>query len=205
MKLTTSTDNLEESNIVDRTGWPKGPWDNEPDRITWLIEEPDGWSFSCLLLRQETGHLCGYISIPWGHPLNPDAGLPCFDLGLDVHGGITYSERRAPDDPIEAEGTDRWHWFGFDCNHLNDYAPGELISRDRYKVYRDVDYVQNEVLKLATQLTKPDREDYTAQTILEQESSIMEYAENLLALHNDGTESLKIMSETHTLTYTPNK
>lgn len=58
---------------VDRSGWPSGAWDHEPDRLEW--RSPTG--FACLILRQQRGHLCGYVAVPPGHPLH----------------GIDYNER----------------------------------------------------------------------------------------------------------------
>jgi hypothetical protein len=37
---------------VDRTGWPPGPWDDEPDRIEW-IDEATGQP--CLMRRNGFG------------------------------------------------------------------------------------------------------------------------------------------------------
>jgi hypothetical protein len=67
---------------IDRTNWPPGPWDNEPDRI-----EFEHAGFPCLITRQALGHLCGYVAVPPGHKAH---GRDYDALDVSVHGGLTY-------------------------------------------------------------------------------------------------------------------
>jgi hypothetical protein len=86
---------------------------------------------------------------------------------LEVHGGITYADACAEDGPIchvpaPGEPDDVW-WFGFDCGHAFDLAPG-MVAHYRTLpglagssplfdgTYRDVAYVRAEVEGLAHQL-----------------------------------------------------
>jgi hypothetical protein len=91
-------------------------------------------------------------------------------LAFEVHGGVNYANDHVPG--RESDG--RW-WFGFDCGHADDYAPGavnfkkimgEMIDsmpeevratmRDivfrTEGVYRDQQYVVSECQSLAAQL-----------------------------------------------------
>jgi hypothetical protein len=135
-----------------RKGWPAGPWDNEPDRKEWRDAVT---GYPCLILRNSLGGLCGYVGVGPGHPLH---GVN-YDNALDinVHGGLTYSDKCAghichTPDPVESD--DVW-WFGFDCGHYRDMLPGILAHyrRDaRDQTYKDMAYVESEIASLAVQL-----------------------------------------------------
>jgi hypothetical protein len=134
--------------IHDRSAWPPGPWDDEPDRIEWL---DDSTGLHCLMLRSRIGAWCGYVAVPNGHPWH-DRGYD--DVEADVHGGLTYAEH-CRSDILEGEEVGICHaaedrrskvrWFGFDCAHWQDRTP--FVDG----VYRDVGYVRKEVLSLAQQ------------------------------------------------------
>lgn len=155
---------------IDRSGWPRGPWDNEPDFKRW-IDGPTG--FDCAIKRiVARGHLCGYVGIspdhPWFKvgsadgctlPKCTQCGLtPCKETYcehspsslLDVHGGVTYSDDSYGDDPAGL-----W-WFGFDCAHLGDLIPEEYPLPRPYTDYecdyKNMAFVKAEVKKLAKQL-----------------------------------------------------
>lgn len=152
---------------VDKSSWPRGPWDAEPDKKQW-IDAATG--LACLIVRnRDMGHLCGYVGVPSTHPAhgmsysgyeseNPVAAA----VGAaDVHGGLTFSSACGPhpDDPgrgichvTEPGEPDAW-WFGFDCAHYQDVSPGYNRGWSRGgEVYRDVAYVEAECAKLAAQL-----------------------------------------------------
>lgn len=145
---------------VDREGWAKGPWDDEPDRLEWRDQVT---GMPCLIVRSgTTGALCGYVGVP---PSHADHGKHWQDVeGVDVHGGLTYSSKCAgPICHVAAPGEpdDVW-WLGFDCAHHLDAAPGHdfrmAMIPDLPKgfrdgnVYRDVAYVRAETTRLARQL-----------------------------------------------------
>ncbi len=55
---------LELRGIVDKTSWPRGEWDNEPDKVYWYDET----KLPCLILRSPVGALNGYVGVPIYHP-----------------------------------------------------------------------------------------------------------------------------------------
>jgi hypothetical protein len=150
---------IQESNI-DRSKWGSGPWNEEPDRIEFEHAE-----LPCLMLRQTSGHWCGYVAVPPGHLLY---GKDYDDVNVDVHGGLTYSEQRklswgssnkykiVPQN-ISLEGlpANVW-WFGFDCAHSMDRTPClppfYTFDASLDGIYRDAKYVELEIKRLAEQL-----------------------------------------------------
>lgn len=145
-----------------------GPWVGEPDRKQWIDPATD---LDCLVLRNHLGVFCGYIGLPPGHPWH---GQSYDEIGhkVDVHGGLTFANRCAEVDGIEAichvpapgRPADVW-WLGFDCGHPFDLVPplqpgSPLANMYRYflppsspsDTYRDLDYVSHEVTNLAAQL-----------------------------------------------------
>lgn len=103
------------------------------------------------------------------------------DYQVQVHGGLTFSAFCAEDDPehgvchvpMDGEEEKVW-WFGFDCAHCFDMRPGHLWIEAEVRrknpdlqkkfdelefncggpreVYRNLEYVVNEVTQLARQL-----------------------------------------------------
>jgi hypothetical protein len=134
---------------------PAGPWDDEPDKMQWVDEATN---LDCLIVRNHSGALCGYVGVPNGHPhYGKDYDTP----DVEVHGGLTYADRCQEDAP-EGHGIchipdpgrpgDVW-WFGFDCAHYQDLIPA--YSQDHIGlggVYRNIAYVEAECARLAAQL-----------------------------------------------------
>lgn len=165
-------DYTETATFPDHKDLPSGgPWADEPDKLVW-IDETTG--LDCMIHRNLFGTLCGYVGIPQEHPWHGvhygdcTKNLPeCDDdvycdhepkIALDVHGGITYSAACQPlnDDgsgichiPQDGRPDDVW-WFGFDCNHSGDLAPGSPSVLPG--VYRNIAYVEAEIVLLAEQL-----------------------------------------------------
>lgn len=139
----------EEKRDVDKSCWPDGPWDAEPDRVEWRH-----LGFPCLIVRNDmSGALCGYVGVPPGHP-----ALNASDEAFEVHGGVTYG---APCDETgkichvaQPGEPDEVHWIGFDCAHAGDLCPGMKELRFNDWTYRDVNYVRAEVERLAEQVFK---------------------------------------------------
>lgn len=122
------------------------PWEREPDYYEFVSH-----GYICVIVRhKELKHLCGYIGVPKRHRLY---GVDADAAPLQAHGGITYSSNT----PVrrfskEIANMDLW-WLGFDCGHYGDLVPSMLISfRDVEGVYRDMNYVKGELVKLAKQL-----------------------------------------------------
>jgi len=137
--------------FVDRTGWEPGEWDNELDRYEWTTEA----GLPGLIVRNSFGALCGYVAVPAGHAQH---GRKYQDIpDVDVHGGLTYSGSAGEPDNV-------W-WFGFDCAHSGDLAPGLVAMRKKYGFdsasggfhdsYETVRSVRYYVESLARQLSTP--------------------------------------------------
>jgi hypothetical protein len=131
---------------VDRTGWPSGPWDSEPDRLDFIHA-----GFSCFLLRNHVGAWCGYVGVPETH-----SAFGKDEVEVEVHGGLTYANLcRGAICHVPAPGMpEKVWWLGFDTAHCTDYVPGmsrfgEMPDGD---TYRNIDYTRNQTEKLAEQL-----------------------------------------------------
>lgn len=156
---------------VDRTGWPKGPWDDEPDRVDFKTVA----GFPAIALRHHSGHWCGYVAVPPGHPAYTH---PNIDDVVKVHGTFTYGGKCAghvchvpePGEPADV------YWLGFDFAHCGDAHPSKYDDFDAHTwsedgrtqfwgpksryvrpgevrgVYRDIAYVARECEKVAEQL-----------------------------------------------------
>lgn len=135
---------------VDRSKWPAGPWDNEPeDRVDF-----EHRGLACLALRNRSGFWCGYVGVGPEHPAFAEGFS---DSGLDVHGGITFTGMCSP--PIchvpKSGMPAEVKWFGFDCAHCWDLYPREralVFSDDPMSAYRTLGYVKNQIEQLADQL-----------------------------------------------------
>lgn len=140
---------------TDRTGWPSGPWDGEPDRVEWYVDD-----VPCLITRNPNlGHLCGYVAVPPGHPWH---GKGYDDIDVGVHGGLTYADLCAPDIgvchvPRPGEPEDVW-WVGFDLAHYGDLSPVMVMFERKVgfgpfpgEWYKDVSYVTRQCEDLARQ------------------------------------------------------
>jgi hypothetical protein len=146
---------------LDRSKWPKGPWDGEPDKVQFVDADT---GLPCLAVRtQNLGQWCGYVGVPPGHPLHGKT-LDDERAGeLLVHGGVTFA---AGCDDAKGEGFGICHvpdpgepdgvwWFGFDCAHGWDVVPAMLahglVLGDDCE-YRTLEYVKGECRALAAQL-----------------------------------------------------
>ena len=149
------------SRAIDRTHWDPGPWDQEPDRVSWETEA----GYAGLILRNQLGALCGYVGLPRANKFH-GARMSDLEDKLDVHGGITWAAS-AEDNPIL--GSPELWWVGFDCCHYRDYYPGEAFVRKTFpgvrafqthlhnhEGYKDLVYVRGEVESLARQLKELD-------------------------------------------------
>jgi hypothetical protein len=148
---------IPEEHKVDRKGWDAGPWDNEPDYISWTDAET---GMPCLIVRNRLGALCGYVAVERAHPLY---GVEYEAPEVDVHGGLTYADRctgHICHVPEPGKPDDVW-WFGFDCSHAFDLSPG-MNARMRDigepnmsdETYKPVSYVTAQCASLARQLAE---------------------------------------------------
>ncbi len=147
--------NTEEAWVVNRDGWSKGEWDNEPDKLQFRTNN----GMPALIVRNHAGALCGYVGVPKGHPLYE---VHYDEAPVEVHGGLTFSNKchgAICHVPEPGEPDDVW-WLGFDCYHAGDYAPTMNkyptlyadLATGRAGVYRDLAYVKEQCERLSEQL-----------------------------------------------------
>jgi hypothetical protein len=143
-----------------RKGWGPGPWEAEVDGYYW--QDPDT-GLDCLIKRGNGGQLCGYVGVRLAHSLfGLQADSIDRQLGVSVHGGLTYTGRweeatGAPVLPYKV-----W-MLGFDCAHLGDYAPEHAARtaaalnepRGDSSAYKDLAFVYAEVSSLCGQVVTP--------------------------------------------------
>ncbi len=118
------------------------PWLTEPNDVLFMTDA----GYPAQIKRNlMTLTLCGYIYLPVGHPLH-GVDYNSFDRDVDVHGGWTYSD---------SEG-DAW-CVGFDCNHLDDYAPGMARLLYENGSYRTIEFVTKELERTAKQFKEMEK------------------------------------------------
>lgn len=140
----------------DKSEWPKGEWDDEPDKAQWIDEKT---GLDCLIVRNGSGALCGYVGVP---AANKNFEVEYDDVRsngewLEVHGGLTFSDKCKPSDD-ESTGichagdiaNDIVWWLGFDCAHSGDILPKLDFSFSPLDSYCNFDYVKREVTNLAS-------------------------------------------------------
>ena|SRR6185503_13942995 len=147
---------------MNRAGWRRGAWDNEPDKAQWTDEAT---GLPCLAKRNGMGAWCGYVGVTEGHRA---FGISYEGVDASAHGGLTFSDFCQSGDPAETichvpdpGEPDRVWWLGFDCSHHMDHAPAfEARELARFGlaevfgkgIYRTFDYVRRECANLAAQL-----------------------------------------------------
>ena len=132
------------------------PWKNEPDHA-----EFEHAGLPCIIHRNRMGGWCGYAGVSPGHP---DHRKHYDDVGVEVHGGLTYADAcqgAICHVPKPGQADDVW-WFGFDCCHSGDLLPQMVELSKKFnelycnphtqEVYRDEAYVRAETCRLAEQL-----------------------------------------------------
>lgn len=128
------------------------PWETEPDYKEWTEATT---KYKCEVKRNSmTLALCGYVTVPKKHHYY---GLSYNDVTVNVHGGLTYSNK----------GT-----FGFDCVHAGDLCPGVITSilatsrdpveymriTEMFDTYRTFEWVVRETEDLAKCLYQMDKD-----------------------------------------------
>jgi hypothetical protein len=150
-----------------------GPWRDEPDKVQWVDEATD---LDCLVVRNHSGALCGYVGVPPGHPWH-GVDYSSIEPFPGVHGELTFSDfcREGVDHETEAAichvpepgRPDHVWWIGFDCAHAWDLVPrydqmplgnGKTVADALIEhmtprpTYRDLDFVMTECRSLAAQV-----------------------------------------------------
>lgn len=105
---------------------------------------------ACCILRGPSKHLNGYVAIDKNSKF---CGLGYFEIDLDVHGGLTFSDAYSDKLPFPKTFKDKWI-IGFDCAHYQDLIPIMLEQGlpQGDDTYRTMGYVQDELEKLVNQL-----------------------------------------------------
>lgn len=138
---------------IDKSSWPRGQWDSEPDRLQW-VDQSTG--LDCLAVRNvNSGSWCGYVGVAPSHPWH---GKDYDKIEAGCHGGLTYSDNCQGNVwhvPAPGRHDDVW-WVGFDCAHAWDFSPGlaALYNRpgpDEFETYRTLAFVRDECASLAKQ------------------------------------------------------
>jgi hypothetical protein len=156
----------------DRSQWPPGEWDHEPDKVQWTDKAT---GLSCLAKRHpRSGHWCGYVGVSESHPWHGKSYDDLPDYGPSVHGGLTFADSCQEGPPAEtichvpAPGDpEHLWWFGFDCAHCFDQSPEDHVraredsfwSLDPTTQYRALWYVRSECGRLAWQIKELRREE----------------------------------------------
>jgi hypothetical protein len=74
--------------------------------------------YKLIVRRTDNGVNCGYIVLPQFHRYD---GIDCDNIPVNVHGGLTYSER------------ENGYWvIGFDTCHVGDFNPLINSYQDNY-------------------------------------------------------------------------
>lgn len=158
---------------IDKSDWPRGQWDDEPDKMQW---QDEATGLPCLIVRGPAGALCGYVGVgpthPWFGIGYSECPSVCEDVYCDhspgaavrCHGGLTFSDKC---DEEASEGRGICHiaepgdfepawWFGFDCGHSCDLIPShrEWGAWFPSATYKGVAYVRGQVTELARQIAE---------------------------------------------------
>ncbi len=146
---------IKEYTTIDKSKWPKGEWNNEPDKVQWIDEKT---GLDCLAVRQSwSGHWCGYVAVDSSHELYEKD----YDLcDVEVHGGLTFDGHCQNQDDesvgichVTQDGRpDNVWWFGFDCAHSGDFLPHSDNLHGEYTSYKNLKYVKKQCESLAAQL-----------------------------------------------------
>jgi hypothetical protein len=89
------------------------------------------------LLSRDFGWGNGYVKIISGHPYYM---LPYDEIGVNVHGGLTFGELIEPNDKFLPEG----YWVGFDTSHYSD----TLSKWSRNVVYQETLFLFSQIYGL---------------------------------------------------------
>ncbi len=121
-----------------------------------LLAKGEAYGFQWEVTRNRTGHRCGYVRVPPGHPWH-GKDYDSVDPYPEVHGGLTFSEA---DTDCGKGGADNAWWVGFDCAHLGDAPDPDLPGSEHmlraglsvdWGTVKTTEYVSEECRNLARQ------------------------------------------------------
>lgn len=99
------------------------------ERVSWYKDLP----FFVIEVTIKVSHgeqswRCGYVGVPKDHPLfGEDYNKP----NVEVHGGLTY----AAGESVISDLLPGYWWFGFDCNHADDFINPKTLSYATLEAY----------------------------------------------------------------------
>lgn len=149
--------------LYDKTGWGKGPWQDEPDYVAFIEKET---TYPCVAKRNMLGVFVGYVGLDEHHPLYlAEVGCAEFDF-IDVHQHAPTFAALLPEECVNFAPPKMFWWVGFDCMHETDMCPWRdtkqlenpqrkpTVRRSRGSgIYRDLPYVTEQLELLASQLS----------------------------------------------------
>ena len=86
----------------DKSDWGTGSWQEEPDKKQWRDEAT---GLPCLIVRNHSGALCGYVGVPPEHRLY-QSSYDADGVDVEVHGGLTFASLCAP--TLTHEAWEKW-------------------------------------------------------------------------------------------------
>lgn len=124
--------------LIDKSGYPLGEWDNEPDLVEWVHE-----GLNCVIRRNGLGALCGYVGVGKDHKFFKDDYNEHGDL--PAHYGLTFSNH--------FDDESLW-FFGMDASHSGDLSPVMMRYGAEFGSYKNISFMINEVEQLAKALAE---------------------------------------------------
>ena len=139
--------------VIDRTGWPSGPWDKEDDLVAWTDRET---GLDCIAIRNPVyGTINGYVFCHKPLEVHEDYGYPY----LETHGGVSYYAPREdfieilpPIYNVDLSNCVGTHVVGFDTLHGGDkviITPPFPWPGDEY---RSMEYVMKHCRNMCRQI-----------------------------------------------------
>ena len=109
----------EQLDFLKLSNFGEGEWMSEPDHMEFEYRE-----IECYILRNLTGSLCGYVTVPNGHEWE---GKDYDDIKCEIHGGLTFGDYniylQSPNRMNDRKIDKKSYIVGFDCAHSMDISP----------------------------------------------------------------------------------
>jgi hypothetical protein len=80
------------------------------------LKEFSAYGYTCRVLGGPFKNYNGYVGVPKGHPA---FNVQYENLGIDVHGGLTFSQMGTKNS-LRFPNPEIW-WIGFDTAHIGDW------------------------------------------------------------------------------------
>ena len=110
------------------------------------------------MIRRGGASVTAYLGLSKDHPW---AGARCYDIPLDVHGGLTFG--RWGDGELFPKGL---YWIGWDYGHLGDFSFYDLPRHEWMERFYLEDITHNDSIRWTPQMVLPELRE--AATLLEE-------------------------------------